>query len=113
LRTITKGEASMLNYTGTGRMDYEDVLRAIGHFIDEHNFKEVCIIELEEGILVRGLVYTANRTGYRTISEAYLFTNEDIDHILEEAYKRRGNTPKTPSSQSTPQPRRGLFGTGR
>ena len=39
----------MLNYTGTGRMDYEDVLRAIGHFIDEHNFKEVCIIELEEG----------------------------------------------------------------
>ena len=88
----------MLNYTGTGRMDYEDVLRAIGHFIDEHNFKEVCIIELEEGILVRGLVYTANRTGYRTISEAYLFTNEDIDHILEEAYKRRGNTAKAPSS---------------
>lgn len=103
----------MLNYTGTGRMDYEDVLRAIGHFIDEHNFKEVCIIELEEGILVRGLVYTANRTGYRTISEAYLFTNEDIDHILEEAYKRRGNTAKTPNSQAAPQPRRGLFGTGR
>lgn len=105
----------MLNYTGTGRMDYEDVLRAIGHFIDEHNFKEVCIIELEEGILVRGLVYTANRTGYRTISEAYLFTNEDIDHILEEAYKRRGSTAKTPSPTppTGPQPRRGLFGGGR
>jgi len=96
-------------------MDYEDVLRAIGHFIDEHNFKEVCIIELEEGILVRGLVYTANRTGYRTISEAYLFTNEDIDHILEEAYKRRGSTAKSPSPTppTGPQPRRGLFGTSR
>src|SRR6476660_10173050 len=79
-------EGAMLNYTGTGRMDYEDVLRAIGHFIDEHNFKEVCIIELEEGILVRGLVYTANSQGFRTISEAYLFTNEDLDHILEAAY---------------------------
>ena len=42
--------------------------------------------------LVRGLVYTANRQGFRTISEAYLFTNEDIDHILEEAYQRRGKT---------------------
>ena len=40
----------MLNYTGSGRVDYEDVLRAIGHFIDEHNFKEVCIIELEEAL---------------------------------------------------------------
>ncbi len=81
----------MLNYSGAGRVDYEDVLRAIGHFIDEHNFKEVCIIELEEGILVRGLVYNNNRAGFRTISEAYLFTNEDIDRILEEAYKRRAS----------------------
>src|SRR3954462_15933994 len=80
----------MLNYTGTGRMDYEDVLRAIGHFIDEHNFKEVCIIELEEGILVRALVHPANRRGLRTISQAYPFTNEDIDHILEEASQLRG-----------------------
>jgi len=80
------------------------------------NFKEVCIIELEEGILVRGLVYTANRQGFRTISEAYLFTNEDIDHILEEAYQRRGKphgkpTPSTGGSPGgTAQPRRGLFG---
>jgi hypothetical protein len=105
----------MLNYSGSGRMDYEDVLRAIGHFIDEHNFKEVCIIELEEGILVRGLVYTANRSGYRTISEAYLFTNEDIDHILEEAYQRRGRTAKSPNTGApapAAQPRKGLFGSG-
>ena len=108
----------MLNFTGTGRVDYEDVLRAIGHFIDEHNFKEVCILELEEGILVRGLVYTANRTGYRTISEAYLFTNEDIDRILEEAYQRRGRVAKSPPGDGTGQagnqaPRKGLFGMGR
>jgi hypothetical protein len=105
----------MLNYTGTGRVDYEDVLRAIGHFIGEHNFKEVCIIELEEGILVRGLVYTANRQGFRTISEAYLFTNEDIDHILEEAYQRRGKgrAGATPGASSGPAPRRGLFGAGK
>src|SRR3954451_1188520 len=111
----------MLNYTGTGRGDYEDVLRAIGHFIDEHNFKEVCIIELEEGILVRGLVYTANRQGFRTISEAYLFTNEDIAQILEEAYQRRGKPHGKPVPQAgnsgpaggVAQPRRGLFGSGK
>ncbi len=91
----------MLNYSGSGRVDYEDVLRAIGHFIDEHNFKEVCIIELEEGILVRGLVYNAHHTGARTISEAYLFTNEDIDRILEEAYKRRSSGKQAEAVQPT------------
>ncbi len=81
----------MLNYTGTGRIEYEDVLRAIGYFIDQNNIKEVCIIELKEGLLVRGLVYAANRSGYQTMSESFLFTNEDLEKILEDAYQRRGS----------------------
>ncbi len=103
----------MLNYTGTGRINYQDVLRAIGHFIDEHNFKEVCILEIEEGILVRGLVYSANRQGFRTISEAYLFTNDDIDQLLEQAYERRGKSGRKEAPPTLPQPRRGLFGTSK
>jgi hypothetical protein len=98
---VAKEAWAMLNYSGSGRVDYEDVLRAIGHFIDEHNFKEICIIELEEGILVRGLVYSAQRAGARTISEAYLFTNEDIDRILEEAYKRRASGKRAEPVQPT------------
>ncbi|MBF6612731.1 MAG: hypothetical protein IVW55_06330 [Chloroflexi bacterium] len=79
----------MLNYTGTGRADYEEVLRAIGYFIDQNNMKEVCIIELKEGLLVRGLIYTSERSGYQTISESFLFTNEDIEKIVNSAYERR------------------------
>ena len=91
----------MMDYSGTGRVDYEEVLRAIGHFIDQNNMKELCIIELKEGLLVRGLVYTAHRSGYQTISESFLFTNEDIERILEDAYKRRntgqpGRAPMNP-----------------
>ena len=104
----------MLNYTGTGRVNYQDVLRAIGHFIDEHNFKEICILEIEEGILVRGMVYSANRQGFRTISEAYLFTNDDIDQLLEQAYERRGKAGgKREPNPPVPTPRRGLFGTSK
>lgn len=79
----------MMDYSGTNRVDYEDVLRAIGFFVDQNNIKEVCIIELKEGILVRGVSYTAERSGYQTISETFLFTNEDLEKILEDAYKRR------------------------
>ncbi len=80
----------MMDYSGTTRVDYEDILRAVGYFIDQNNLKEVCIIELSEGMLVRGIRYTTSRTaGYQAISESFLFTNEDIASLLEDAYKRR------------------------
>ncbi|HYP20334.1 MAG TPA: hypothetical protein VEY08_09685 [Chloroflexia bacterium] len=80
----------MMDYSGTTRVDYEDILRAVGYFIDQNNLKEVCIIELNEGVLVRGIRYTADpKAGYQTISESFLFTNEDLEKLLEDAYKRR------------------------
>ncbi len=80
----------MMDFSGTTRVDYEDILRAVGYFIDQNNLKEVCIIELNEGVLVRGIRYTTDRTsGYQTISESFLFTNEDLEKLLEDAYKRR------------------------
>jgi len=98
----------MLNYTGTGRVDYEEVLRSIGRFIDENNIKEICIVELKEGILVRGLAYTADRSGYQTISESYLFTNEDIEKAVEEGYSHRNEGQgQGRSAQPTPQVRTG------
>ncbi|HEX9988970.1 MAG TPA: hypothetical protein VGE45_10905 [Chloroflexia bacterium] len=98
----------MLDQTGNFRMEYEDVFRAIGYFIDHNNMKEVCIIELQEGILVRGLRYTAERGGYHTISESFLFTNQDLENIVNEAYERRNQAQA--AQQAAPQPKRGLFG---
>ncbi len=79
----------MMDHEGINRIDFEEVLRAIGFFIDQNNLKEVCIVELKEGLLVRGVRYTADRAGYQMISESFLFTNEDIEKIVEDAYARR------------------------
>lgn len=93
----------MIDYSGTNRVDYEDVLRAIGFFVDQNNIKEVCIIELKEGILVRGVQYTADHAGYQTISETFLFTNEDLEKVLEDAYKRRNGPAKAGIFRLKPQ----------
>jgi hypothetical protein len=89
-------------------MDYEDVLRAIGYFIDQNNIKEVCIIELKEGLLVRGLRYAMERGGYHTISESCLLTKKEHQNKLEEAYQRRNQGQQKAAEE--PQPKRGLFG---
>jgi hypothetical protein len=99
----------MLNYTGTGRIDYEEVLREIGYFIDRNNIKEICLIELKEGLLLRGIAYTADSGGYHTLSESYLFTNEDLERIVEEGFKRRGGHPdqQAPAAPGSPNPQPG------
>jgi hypothetical protein len=89
----------MMDQTGTHRFEYEDVMRALGYFIDQNNLREVCIVELREGILLRGTSFTANRSGYQTLSESYLFTNEDLERIIEESYERRGMTMRPTSGE--------------
>jgi hypothetical protein len=91
----------MLDQTGMHRFEYEDVMRALGYFIDQNNLREVCIVELREGILLRGTSFTANRSGYQTLSESYLFTNEDLERIIEESYERRGMTMRSTSGADT------------
>ncbi len=101
---VCVGVVKMLDSTGTGRIEYEDVLRALGYFIDQNNLSEICMVELREGILIRGISKVANRSGYQAISESFLFTNEDLERIVNEAYARR-----KPPEQSEQQ-HKGLFG---
>jgi hypothetical protein len=79
----------MLDASGRYRFRYEDVLRALGNYIDENHFKDVTVLETPEGFLIKGQTLEETASGWATNPQTYLFTNEDLDAILEEAYKRR------------------------
>ena len=64
-------------------------MQALGHFIDQNGLREITLVELREGILVKGISYTAERSGYQTISQSYLFTIEDLERIVNENDERR------------------------
>ncbi len=93
----------MLDSTGSGRIEYEDVMRALGYFIEQNNLSEIMIVELREGILLKGISKSTNRSGYQTMSESFLFTKEDIERILNESHARRQPPPQQ-------DPKKGLFG---
>lgn len=79
----------MLDASGRYRFRYEDVFRALGNYIDANRFKDVSIVETAEGFLIKGQVVFEHSTGWASTPQTYLFTNEDLDTILEEAYNRR------------------------
>lgn len=69
---------------------YEDILRAIGRYIDENEVQDVILLQAKDGILLRGY---RNRLGTAQQGGAliqFLFTDEDIQAIDEASRKRRG-----------------------
>jgi hypothetical protein len=84
---------TMLDATGRYRFRYEDVFRALGNYIDNNRFKDVSILETPEGFLIKGQVVQEHSAGWTSTPQTYLFTNEDLDAILEEAYGRRRSNP--------------------
>jgi len=73
---------------------YEDILRAVGRFIDEQELQDVVILQTEEGVLVRGMQRPRPGQGLVPTFCERLFTKEEIAAILEEGRRRRGTGSK-------------------
>jgi len=71
------------------RASYQDVLRALGHYIDQHGFREIRLIETEDGLILQGLT-PGEGAGQISTRETYLLTLQDLEALLLDAYKRRG-----------------------
>jgi len=43
-------------FEGLVKTDYQDVLRAVGRYVDQQGFRDVRIIETEDGLILQGNV---------------------------------------------------------
>jgi len=77
---------------------YEDILRAIGRFIDDNGVQDVVLLQLESGILLRGLQPSSNKIGGELVEQLFtakemvehVFSPDDLKRIQEAAKKKRG-----------------------
>ena len=79
-------------FQGLQRSDYQDVLRALGYFIDDHGYSDVRIIETEDGLVLQGRVGDRNEIGESSY-ETFLITDEDIKEMVRDSFRRRGQKP--------------------
>ncbi|NIN65263.1 MAG: hypothetical protein GTO63_11315 [Anaerolineae bacterium] len=76
-------------FQGMLKTDYQDVLRTIGHYVDEHGFTGIRLIETEDGLILQGRLGTGEVRGEKK-TETYLLTVQDVRELMREAYTRRG-----------------------
>jgi hypothetical protein len=81
-------------FLGMKRSDYQDVLRALGYFIDDHGYTDVRIIETDDGLVLQGRVLERHEIGEASY-DTFLITDEDIKVMVRDAFRRRGLKPPT------------------
>ena len=81
----------MLDHSGKARVRYEDAFRAVGNYLDSNGFTQIVVMETPEGFLIKGQVASGQGAGdtMYSYSQTYLFSNQDIDSLVESAYDRR------------------------
>jgi hypothetical protein len=72
-------------FAGLTTTDYQDILRAIGLFVDQQRLRDIRIWEHEHGIIVQGRSQDDMNGRYESI----LLSGEDLQALLEDAYRRR------------------------
>jgi hypothetical protein len=78
-------------FEGLSKTDYQDVLRALGRFIDTNNYIDIRIVETEDGLVFQGRPSPrSGRVRPGPQFETFLITDDDIRGLLQEAYEQRG-----------------------
>jgi hypothetical protein len=75
---------------------YEDMLRAIGKRLDEQISESVALSELTQSVVVWGLAKVDAAVHVAPMPFEWVFDEDDIGQILDDAYRRRTDTPAPP-----------------
>ena len=73
-------------FAGLSATDYQDILRAIGAFIDENRLRDIRLWEHEDGLILQARARDESEGGHY---QTYLLTDDDLRSLLHRAYERR------------------------
>jgi hypothetical protein len=80
------------------RVDYPELLRALGHFIQRSHLSEVSIIEFDRGWVIAGLTFKSTAQGFIRIPADFVLSHEDVRKLVQDLRDQR---------QPAQQPKRG------
>jgi hypothetical protein len=83
-------------FADSPRRYYQDVLRVVGRFAEEHRFSDLRVVETEDGVIVQGRAEDRTSRDHALITETYFLSVEDLLGMMRSALKARGTGDSTP-----------------
>jgi len=64
--------------TGKKIPDYGPILLALGNFVTKKGWRDICLLEVEGGMIVQGTGLVSTREGYQCVIETKLFSHDEL-----------------------------------
>jgi hypothetical protein len=80
-------------------VEYQEILRALGYFVQQQHMSEVTISEFERGWIVAGLTYKTTPQGFLRVPIDFVVSHDELRKLVQEMREQR----------RADQPRRGWF----
>jgi hypothetical protein len=72
-----------------GDVRYEDLLRAVGNYIDQHGYSDVLVTQLPDGVLLKGTVIDRSAAAPVERIDSVVFSGADLLELVADSERRR------------------------
>jgi hypothetical protein len=64
------------------KLRYEEALQAVGRFAEKERLRDICLMEVEGGMVVQGLALISTRQGFNLALKTQILSYEDLGKLL-------------------------------
>lgn len=68
----------------TARVDYPELLRALGYFIQREHLSDVSIIEFDRGWIIAGLTFQSTAQGFIRVPADFVVSHDEVRKIIQD-----------------------------
>ncbi|HUV74513.1 MAG TPA: hypothetical protein VMW79_09400 [Anaerolineae bacterium] len=63
-------------------LNYERALQAIGRLAEKQRLRDLCILEVEGGVVLQGRALVSSRDGFNLVSKTRILSRDDLDRLM-------------------------------
>ena len=71
------------------RIDYPELLRALGHFIQQEHLSEISLLEFDRGWVISGLTYQSTAQGFIRIPADFVLSHDEVRKMVQDLTDQR------------------------
>jgi len=71
------------------RIDYPELLRALGHFIQREHLSEISIVEFDRGWVITGLTFKSTAQGFIRVPADFVLSHDEVQKIIRDLQDQR------------------------
>jgi hypothetical protein len=71
------------------RTDYPEIMRALGHYIQQQHLSEVSVVEFDRGWIISGLTYKTTPHGFIRVPADFVLSHDELRRLTDSLRAQR------------------------